>query len=367
MKINHQKIIALTIGVLVFTGAINYSVFAWTEPTVGPPNNNISAPINASSFAQTKTGDLTVLSLTTNGASPQIDLLGGIIHKANYLIGHNDLQLYSDEADPASAKIDLGLAGSDKIKFHTNNQERMRIEGNGDIYIDGLSDCFLEVSGDGKMQCYTPPGPAINKTFTSVKSTIFEINRSSDGTNEDSHTVADDEAVTKITMNAVSVYKSRESSSCGFPAPYIKSYFYIKEAGGTEWGVARESLEFTPYCYVYYGFFDNYCRCVAGSKSGEWYYHLKQGDEIKITTQVFEGSVFGDIISNLNSSVLAENLTFNREITEYVSCEEGKDILYYLDANATGEMWKVRERYSPENPLLMTTTADGIPIGLIVQ
>lgn len=39
-------------------------VYAWTAPTVTPPNGNVSAPINTSATSQTKSGGLTVGSIT---------------------------------------------------------------------------------------------------------------------------------------------------------------------------------------------------------------------------------------------------------------------------------------------------------------
>lgn len=50
--------------VLVLIG--NY-VFGWTTPTGNPPTSNLSAPINVSSTAQTKTGSLTVEGLLKIG------------------------------------------------------------------------------------------------------------------------------------------------------------------------------------------------------------------------------------------------------------------------------------------------------------
>lgn len=48
----------------IFIGAllaIAFSVFAFTEPTVGPPGGNVAAPINVSGTAQTKTGGLNIM------------------------------------------------------------------------------------------------------------------------------------------------------------------------------------------------------------------------------------------------------------------------------------------------------------------
>ena len=54
------KVVALA---LILSFGISY-VYAWTAPTMTPPNGNVSAPINTSSTAQTKSGGLTVGSIT---------------------------------------------------------------------------------------------------------------------------------------------------------------------------------------------------------------------------------------------------------------------------------------------------------------
>lgn len=55
------KVIALA---LVLSFGLSY-VYAWTAPTVTPPNGNVSAPINVGSTAQTKAGDI----CTTSGGT----------------------------------------------------------------------------------------------------------------------------------------------------------------------------------------------------------------------------------------------------------------------------------------------------------
>lgn len=53
--------IAFTTALSIF--AINYLVFAFTEPTGPPPTNNVPAPLNVGSGRQVKSGDITVQNL----------------------------------------------------------------------------------------------------------------------------------------------------------------------------------------------------------------------------------------------------------------------------------------------------------------
>lgn len=50
-------------------------VYAWTAPTATPPNGNVSAPLNTSATAQTKTGNLTVLATITGKSFVDADNL----------------------------------------------------------------------------------------------------------------------------------------------------------------------------------------------------------------------------------------------------------------------------------------------------
>lgn len=59
------KVIALAV---VLSFGLSY-VYAWTAPTATPPTGNVSAPLNTSGIAQTKTGGLTVGELTTTLAT----------------------------------------------------------------------------------------------------------------------------------------------------------------------------------------------------------------------------------------------------------------------------------------------------------
>lgn len=51
---------AIIVTTIASIFAVNYLVFAWSEPTGAPPTNNVPAPLNVGSGRQTKNGDLTV-------------------------------------------------------------------------------------------------------------------------------------------------------------------------------------------------------------------------------------------------------------------------------------------------------------------
>jgi len=52
------KSFALILGVFIMSFLIGYLVFAWVEPTVAPPGENVYAPINVSSTYQQKVGEV---------------------------------------------------------------------------------------------------------------------------------------------------------------------------------------------------------------------------------------------------------------------------------------------------------------------
>ena len=224
------------------------------------------------------------------------------------------------------------------------------------------------MDGNGKLECYTGGNPPDGK-FRSTQAEIMNIARSSSGTSEDFRVVINEEAVVKIAVNATSVQKYTNSPFCDSVAPYIKSHFYIKRLGETEWGEAEETLELTANCWEYvppFTWMDRQCRCEAGSKSEIWYYHLKQGDEIKITTQVWEGSrPLGGSFANLTSEVIGYNLTFKRQIVNYVFTDSGHNVLYYFDKNTTGGMNSSVEAYWIPTPASTAVTADNAPITII--
>lgn len=60
-------IMGQVIGITLSVFLISVMVFAWTEPITNPPEGNVGAPLNTGSSNQTKTGGLTVGTLTVTG------------------------------------------------------------------------------------------------------------------------------------------------------------------------------------------------------------------------------------------------------------------------------------------------------------
>lgn len=113
-----DQLIPLSIGVSIFCFLLALSIFAWTEPSIDPPNDNIQAPVTVGSTAQTKSGALTVTELTTSEARLYLDDSSeGDIYRVDQIIGYNDLRLYRDSATCPNevADADLWIDGSGNV------------------------------------------------------------------------------------------------------------------------------------------------------------------------------------------------------------------------------------------------------------
>ncbi|MCK4355049.1 hypothetical protein KAW43_01690 [Candidatus Parcubacteria bacterium] len=335
--LNFHKIIALVAGILVFSAITGYMVFAWDEPPLALPWN-LDAPINAGPEAQIKSGDLTVTELTTLGGKLYLnedDSKGGDIERVNYIKAQDGLHLWSSAEDNACLDLDKGEKA---IKLSTQAIEGVKIDGNGDMYISGLKNCFLEVNENGKIGCYEGTGAPGDDKFQSTQVEILHIGKNG----SDSWTIIDEEGVIKVTA-----YVSARCSG------YWENFkLYIN-------GNLEKQLTANGYAECTWWGFHSCLRweCATDAKSRTWYYHIKQGDVIKLATS---GS--GSYCSG-NASVY--NLTFRRDRVEYVFSEE--DILYYYDKDTSGEMEKATKQKQFAVPTSIAVTADGIPIIIIVE
>jgi hypothetical protein len=150
-KIKNQ-LIPLILSVLILSFLTAYWIFAWDEPSLAPPLGNVANPINIGSTSQTKSGALTVSTLTTSGGVLYLDdLTEGNIERVNAIIGYDDLFLKGDSLE-ASA---IHIAGS-QVSSYTGGIERMKIDSLGDIYITGLIGCdTIDSDASGKLVCGT--------------------------------------------------------------------------------------------------------------------------------------------------------------------------------------------------------------------
>jgi hypothetical protein len=83
MKILKSQFKGIILGITISICILGISVlFAWTKPTLNPPQGNVSGPINISNTGQSKSGGLI---LNTGGAG-----IGLIVDKGNVGIGINN-------------------------------------------------------------------------------------------------------------------------------------------------------------------------------------------------------------------------------------------------------------------------------------
>lgn len=94
MKNNFSKNISLVFSVLAVSMIAGSVVIAWTEPGTAPSGGNVAAPVNTSSAAQTKLGDLGFQSgaskpyaIHMDGAS--LSLVDGTSGSERFIIGQN--------------------------------------------------------------------------------------------------------------------------------------------------------------------------------------------------------------------------------------------------------------------------------------
>jgi len=150
-KINFCILIVAFLAVLFLPGA---SVFAWTEPTLDPPNGNVFAPINVSPAKQIKSGRLGV-----NGADPLLNY--GFISKLPALnaasaalrteitgqIGYSQLSSYACPGSggsgcgvavsfPATFKAGVSSSGSGLygVVGESTNIQGIGVQGIGELY-----------------------------------------------------------------------------------------------------------------------------------------------------------------------------------------------------------------------------------------
>lgn len=113
-----DQLIPLSIGVFTFGFLLVLSIFAWTEPSLDPPSDNIQAPVSVGPTAQTKSGALTVTELTVSEAKLYLDDgAEGDIYRADQIIGYNDLRLCRDgtQCPNETSDADLWIDGSGNV------------------------------------------------------------------------------------------------------------------------------------------------------------------------------------------------------------------------------------------------------------
>ena len=247
---NFQKTIALTSGVLVLSVAIALVVLAWTGPTANPPAGNADAPINVGSDAQTKSGDLTVSTLTTSGGKLYLNNSGfeGDIERVDEIIGYNDLQLRSDPTSKTEIFLDDGNQG---IKLKHQGTDVLVIGDDDAVHLPDLTTapdftgCFLELDENGKVRCYTgggiPGGNVLNTQEILIKEVLSP--EESSAIVCDSYTMSDadaDKKVIKVRAKHVSTAGGAAKGEFWFYINDIEVFYHsIPYTWGTIWSPAR--------------------------------------------------------------------------------------------------------------------------------
>ena len=313
---NFQKTIALTAGVLVLSGAIAFVVIAWDGPSNPPPESNAPAPINTGSAAQTKQGDLTVGKLSLNGVGDE-----GYITNVDKIIGYNDLRLRADTTE--QTKIDIGVGDND-VKIYTGGgvDPTITVGADGNLYVPGLADCFLEVDENGKVKCYDgfiPPGG--NKLDTSPYI---------------SWDVGENECVSQTIG--------------GLEDTVIKAYCYTKVTGPSYGG-----------SHAYCRFYINdiltktveshlqYYESGTETNSATWYYNVRPGTAIKICTDSDD--------SDEEATGQLYKIGSVRADVRYAFVNEGEHILRWYDEGIIGEMEVIGDDYVKEPPASVRISA----------
>jgi len=140
-----QKILALSLVIALNLFAF-YITLAWTEPSESPPGSNVPELLNASSDAQTKTGELTVANIKLNASGSG----EGSVINADYIQGYNDLHLVSNDSSGShDTAIYLGTSTYTKeIGFYIDDNEKMTLDSNGRLGIGITSPSrLLDVNG----------------------------------------------------------------------------------------------------------------------------------------------------------------------------------------------------------------------------
>ena len=150
------KALALSVGVLVFSGAISYLIFAWTAPSSPPPTPNVAAPLNTGPAAQRKQG---AIGWGTTGAALNTDQGASIELRGN---GTPYIDFSNDEAADYDARVILAnndlltVSGAD-----LNAADRLCIKGDcrtawpGGIVasICPTKQWVIGIGADGKVIC----------------------------------------------------------------------------------------------------------------------------------------------------------------------------------------------------------------------
>ncbi|MFH1714093.1 MAG: hypothetical protein ABH831_00645 [Candidatus Nealsonbacteria bacterium] len=151
-KLVSSKIVALTFGalVIVFLAAF-YAVAVWQDPSQGPPEGNVGAPLNVSNIPQTKEGPLTI----ANGGGDALILRNGGDLNIYNADNSGSALLYTDNdgelITPGNLKVGSVVLRGDSSISDNLNADRIDDYHAADLLAGGI------VGGCAGGLCETPP------------------------------------------------------------------------------------------------------------------------------------------------------------------------------------------------------------------
>jgi len=120
-KVNSPYLKGFLLGITISLCFLSISfLFAWTEPSSNPPNENVASPLNVGSVSQTKQGDLILPNLSLNATGNEGDIIN-----ADQIIGYNDLRLCGNptSCSTETSDADIWIDSNGNVKIQTGNLE----------------------------------------------------------------------------------------------------------------------------------------------------------------------------------------------------------------------------------------------------
>jgi hypothetical protein len=213
----------------------------------------------------------------------------------------------------------------------------MAVGDDGNLYIPGLTDCFLKVDDTGKISCYaggTIPGGNLLET-------------------------------TQVNVASASQSSDHSCSTGGYPC----CDSYTVPAGDVE-KVIRVYTSLNSYWKYSYAYFDFYingvkkwdegCGATKRSYKGSKYYHVVEGDVLKVCLKLTDHGSVG-----AHGSIYT--LGAKRELISHAFSDG--NILYWYDQGAIGEMSPAGGHYIGANPptSVIVSAKDSIDVKWILE
>ncbi len=242
-----QVLPVVVVGVSLVTGIL----YAWTEPTVAPPGNTVSAPLNVSSFGQLKSGTLSLGNLWVPNGRVGIGTLSpgypldvvGQIRIADGTQGAGKV-LTSNASGVASWATGGGVSGITSVSGPGGSATGPVLTFNGAGVTQSGNTFTFSGGGGGGVGSGTP-----NKVikWASSGTTLGDSQIFDNGTNVGIATVSPN-ALAKldvngpIRVNSVAIMGGAGGGTLYFPNSGGLANFYIRSADPTNWTSFQERM-----------------------------------------------------------------------------------------------------------------------------